>query len=276
MSIIIAATDFSPAANSAVHYACSMASAFKASLHVMHSFIIPVAYGDTPMPLMPVDDGRNIAEESMADLVKQLNAAYPGVQVEQVISYGDITDSLQDYTEKLKPWLIVVGNSSTEDTQFWLGSNLVSELKDLPYTVMAVPPGVDFKPVQNICLACDLKQVEKTFPAAGIISLVQQTGAQLHVLNVDHDNKQFGTETPLNAELLHQYLGVIKPQYHYIDNKDIEAGINDFVMEKGMDWLVVIPHKHSFVESLFKKSHTTAIAKMSQVPLIALHEQAVK
>lgn len=273
MPIIIAATDFSPTANSAVDYACQMAQAYGASLHIVHSFVIPVTFGDTPMPLMPVDDGREIAEESMGELVGQLRASYPGVDIEQVITYGDITDSLEDYSEKQKPWLIVVGNSSTGDTQFWLGSNLISELRDLPYTVLAVPPGTSFSPVRNLCLACDFKQVGKTFPAAEIVSLAQQTKAQLHVLNVDHDNKHFGTETPLNAELIHDYLKAVAPQYHYIDSKDIEEGISNFVTEKGMDWLVVIPHKHSFFESLFKKSHTSAIVKMSHVPLLALHER---
>lgn len=273
MSVIIAATDFSPTANSAVDYACGMAKAYNASLHIVHSFVIPVTFGDTPMPLMPVDDGREIAEESMAELVGQLRNAYPGVNIEPVITYGDITDSLEDYAEKVAPTLIVVGNSSTEDTQFWLGSNLISELRDLPYIVMAIPPGTAFTPVQNICLACDFKQVGKTFPAADIVALVQQTKAQLHVLNVDHDNKHFGTDMPLNAELIHEYLKAADPQYHYIDSKDLGEGISNFVTEKGMDWLLVIPHKHSFLDSLFKKSHTSAIVKMSHVPLLALHER---
>lgn len=272
MSVIIAATDFSPTANSAVDYACQMAQAYGASLHIVHSFVIPVTFGDTPMPLMPVDDGREIAEESMGELINQLHQSYPGVIIEPVITYGDITDSLEDYSEKQNPWLIVVGNSSTSDTQFWLGSNLISELRDLPQTVLAVPPGTKFNPPKNICLACDFKQVGKTFPAAEIIALAEQTKAQLHILNVDHDNKNFGTEMPLNAEVIHNYLKDAAPQYHYIESKDIEEGISNFVTEKGMDWLVVIPHKHSFFDSLFKKSHTSAIVKMSHIPLVALHE----
>ena len=273
MPVIIAATDFSAAGNNAVRYAHSLAAAYSCSLHIVHSYVIPVAYGDTPVPLVPIDDGREIAEEGMGQLTKQLA---PGTEVLTHITYGDITDALQEYTEKVQPWIIVVGNSSDEDTRFWLGSNLISELKDLPYNVLAVPPTATFQPVKNVCLACDFKQVTDVFPAADITGIVQATGCTLHVLNVDHDNKHFALDMPLNAELIHQHLSSVDPQYHYIDNDDVETGVTGFVEEKGMDWLAVIPHKHSFFEGLFRKSHTKALARMSNIPLLALHEQEKK
>lgn len=273
MPVIIAATDFSPVATNAVHYACELAKTYNASLHIVHSFMIPVTFSEAPMPVMPVEEGRQIAEDGMRDLKQQLAAAYPGLAIETEVTFGDITDSLQEYTEKVKPLMIVVGNSSSDGNGFWLGSNLISELKELPYTVMAIPPDAIYKPVEKICFACDFKQVTHTFPAKDIISLVQLTKCELHVLNVDHKNKQFGTETPLNSELIHEYLHTIAPQYHYIDNEDIETGINNFTGTNDMDWLMVIPHKHSFVEALFRKSHTKAIARMSHIPLVALHEK---
>jgi nucleotide-binding universal stress UspA family protein len=273
MPVIIAATDFSNAGNNAVHYAHAMASAYGCALHIVHSYVIPVAYGDTPVPLVPVDDGREIAEGGMSQLTAQLAA---GPEVLTHIIYGDITDALQEYTGKVQPWMIVVGNSADEDTKFWLGSNLISELKDLPYNVLAVPPTAIYQPVKNVCLACDFKQVTDSFPAADVVEIIQRTGCTLHVLNVDHDNKHFALEMPLNSELIHQHLSPADPQYHYIDNEDVENGITGFVEEKGMDWLAVIPHKHSFFEGLFRKSHTKALARMSNVPLLALHEKEKK
>jgi hypothetical protein len=39
-----------------------------------------------------------------------------------------------------------------------------------------------------------------------------------------------------------------------------------------MDWLVVIPHRHSFFEGLFHKGHVKAMVRMSKVPIVALHD----
>jgi nucleotide-binding universal stress UspA family protein len=273
MPVIIAATDFSPVATNAVHYACRLANACNAAVHIVHSFIVPVTFSEAPMPMMTIDEGRQIAEDSMTELHQQLSSTYPGQDIQTFVTYGDITDSLQEYAEKVQPIMIVVGNSSDEGTSFWLGSNLISELKELPCTVMAIPSNAVYQPAKKICLACDFKQVTDTFPANDLISLVKATGAELHVLNVDHKNREFGADTPLNTERIHEFLHSVDPQYHFIDNGDIEAGINSFVGLNNMDWLAVIPHKHSFVEAMFRKSHTKAIVRMSHIPLVALHER---
>jgi nucleotide-binding universal stress UspA family protein len=274
MPVIIAATDFSDIGNNAVHYACNMAMAYNASVTIVHSYLIPVSFTDNPMPVMPIEEGQRIATESMNELAEKLGQTYPQLSINSHITFGDITDSLQEYTENTNPWMIVVGNSTNENDTLWLGSNLINELRNLPYSVMAISPGTTFKPANKICLACDFKNIAHHLPADTLIDIVQNTKAALHVLNVDHDNKDFGTEAPLQSTALHELLIPADPHYHYIDNADIEEGIKNFIEENNIDWLVVTPHKHPFFEGLFHKSHTKAIVKRIHVPIIALHEKA--
>ncbi len=272
MPLIITATDFSDAANAAVFYACDMAKAYNHSVTVVHSYIIPVAITDNPMPVMPIEEGRKIAEDGMAELISRLQAYYPDLSITGHITYGEITESLNEYAKGVQPAMIVVGNSTTDDTAFWLGSNLLSELRNLSYPVLAVPPGVKFGTVNKICLACDMKHVAEDLPGSQLVDLVQMTGASLHVLNVDHDNRNFGTETPLEAAALHELVKSANPVYHYIDNADVEEGIKSFTETNNVDWLVVTPHKHSFFERLFQKSHTKEIIKKVTIPIVSLHK----
>lgn len=272
MPIILTATDYSEIANHAVDYACNMAQTYAASVTVVHSFIIPVVIStDTPMPAISIEEARNIAIERMDTLMADLKTRYPGIDIKSDITYGDITDSLQEYTESVQPWIIVIGNSSSEDTSFWPGSNLINALKGLPYLVLAVPANAKYGAVKNICFACDYKNTDERFPADELIKIVRATGARLHVLNVGQNNE--GEEritTPPNS--LKDRLASITPEYHFVDSEDIDESIQQFVTEKNMDWLVVIPHKHSFFEGLLHKSHTKAMARMSHIPLMTLHE----
>lgn len=274
MPVIIAATDFSEVGDNAIDYACNMAMAHKASVTIIHSYMIPVSFNDNPMPVMPIEEGRRIAEESMDALVTKLARTYPSLSINSHISFGDITDSLQEYTENIDPWMIVVGNSTAEGDSLWMGSNLINELRNLEYTVVAISPETRFKPLNKICLACDLKNIAHHLPANTLIDIVQKTGAALHVLNVDHDNKDFGTATPPQSSALHEILAPADPHYHFIDSAEIEEGIKKFIEENNMDWLVVTPHKHPFFEGLFHKSHTKAIVKKIHIPIVALHENA--
>lgn len=272
MSLIITATDFSEVATNAVHYACGLAKARNANLVVVHSFIIPVTFTDNPMPAMPIEEGKQIAEEQMSRLLDGLKTQYPGIDISGHITFGDITDSLQEYTEEVRPDLIVVGNSSSEDSIFWPGSNLLSELRNLPYTVIAVPQSSRFTPVKNICFACDYKNITEQLPAQELIELALQNNAQLHVLNI-HTTSTAATEPPQNTELLKRLLAPANPTYHFADSEDVDQGIQNFITANGMNWLVVVPHKHSFFEGLFHKSHTKAMARIAHVPLVALHER---
>jgi nucleotide-binding universal stress UspA family protein len=271
MPVIVTATDFSEVASNAVHYACSLAVHASASVVVVNSFVVPVAFNDMPMPVLPIDESRQLSQESMQKLTDDLQASYPSISVSGKVIYGDITDALEEYAEEQKPWMVILGNSSDEDTSFWLGSNMISALKDLPCPVLAVPINTNYKKVKNICFATDLKDVSEKLPVADILQIVQATGATLHVLNVDH-SKEFGTAIPEGSGTLQGLLDPANPQYHFIDSEDIDAGIRDFVSMRNMDWLIVMPHKHGFFEGLFHKSHTEAMARMSHIPLLALHE----
>lgn len=273
MHSIVVATDFSEVANNAVHFACQMAADYKVTVTVFHSYIIPVTFGDNPMPAMPIDDSRKIAEDSMEQLLVVLKGTYPGLDINQHITYGDITDSLEEYCEKQQPWLIIIGNSAEDQSTLWFGSNVVTTMKELPYKIMAVPATARYERPKKICMACDFKDISDKFPGKELADLASAAGAELHILNIDHNNKHFGTDTPLDAEVLHEMIKSAKPTYHYMDQENTNEGIQAFVTENRIDWLVIVPHKYGFLEGLFHRSHTSAMVKMSHIPLIALHEK---
>lgn len=273
MHSIIVATDFSEVANNAVHFACQMAADYGKQVVVFHSYVVPVTFNDNPMPVMPLDESKEIAETAMDTLMATLKQMYPAIAIDSHITYGEISDSLDEYSEQHQPWLIVIGNSAEDQDVLWFGSNVTSVMKDLPYRIMAVPASYTYRKPAKICLACDYKGISDTFPATDLTDMVTTAGAELHVLNVDHNNRSFGADTPVEAETLQELIGSAAPQYHYIDSENTNEGIQSFVSNNNIDWLVVIPHRYSFFEGLFHKSHTSAMVKMSHIPVIALHEK---
>lgn len=274
MSVIVTATDFSTIAQNAVHYACDMAQDTGASVVVIHSYAIPVAFNDNPMPIMPLEEGKNLAEEQLNQLIVELKEKYTGINISGFVTYGDVTDNLKAYVAEEHPWLIMIGNSSQEEDNFWLGGNLLNALKHIHCPVVAIPKGVSYQPIKNVCYACDYKHIAEKLPAERIKLLVNKTNSQLLVLNVDKENKSFDIETPYQSEQLHELLKEVKPEYHNIVNDDIDDGILDFVKTKTIDWLVMIPHNHSFFEKLFHKSNTNAVVRRANIPIVALHDKA--
>ncbi|HXS38069.1 MAG TPA: universal stress protein [Flavipsychrobacter sp.] len=268
MPVIITATDFSDVADKAVNYACRFAGEHGASVTVLHSYIVPVTFSDTPMPAMPIEDGRQIAETSMNTYISKLVGSFPDIEITGKVIYGDIIDTLEEYTEEEKPWLIILGNN--QEDSLWLGSTVLSALRHLHYPVVAIPPDAVYRPVKKICLACDYTHITSAFPTQQLLDLVINTKAELHVLNINYTSDADPAVKQESKEL-HALLDSAQPEFHFVDNPKIDEAIQQFVESNHMDWLVVIPQKHSFFDGLFHKSHTKAMIQMSHIPLIALH-----
>ena len=275
MKTIIASTDFSPAATNATNYAADMALAIDASLLLLHVYQVPISFTDVPVVLVSVDELRKGAEDHLEQLKKNVEHITSGkLKVYTEIKMGDVVDELSLLSDHVHPFAIVMGTKGhTAIERALFGSNTLTAIKKLHWPVICVPPGKEFgKGIKKIGLACDFREVVKSTPTHAIKELVKEFNGELHVLNVDYDNRQFNSETPEQSALLHSMLEELKPQYHFIKCRDIEDGINEFADQNNLDLVIAIPKKHTLLEGLFKKSSTRQLVFESHVPVMCVHE----
>jgi nucleotide-binding universal stress UspA family protein len=275
MKTIIVSTDFSPAAANATNYAADMALAIDADLLLLHIYQVPVSFTDVPVVVVSVDDVRKNTEEQLEQLKKNIEHITSGkIKIYTEARMGDVVDELGLLSDHVRPFAIVMGTKGhTAMERALFGSNTLTAIKKLHWPVICVPPGKEFgNGIKKIGLACDFKEVVNTTPAHTIKDLVKEFNGELHVLNVDYDNRQFDSETPEQSALLHSMLEELKPQYHFIKCKDIEEGINEFADENNLDLVIAIPKKHTLLEGLFKKSSTRQLVFESHVPVMCVHE----
>jgi nucleotide-binding universal stress UspA family protein len=66
-------------------------------------------------------------------------------------------------------------------------------------------------------------------------------------------------------------LAPLHPNYHIQGGvHDVEQAIQNFIESNDIDWVVMIPRKHSFFQGLFHRSHTRAVANHTSIPIMAL------
>jgi nucleotide-binding universal stress UspA family protein len=267
MNTILLATDFSPASQNAAAYALNLAKYLNAKLELVHAYIIPFAYTDSPVPLLNLDEIQKISEDSIAAESHRLNNLGYGVEISTKLIPGDIVDCLADLIEEEPPMLVVMGTSGDGDESMLWGSMAVKSLRTLKAPVLAIPSNVVWKPVDKICFAADYSQVSDHTPAAEIIDWSKRFNASLDVIHVDKPDT--GAETP--AALI-SMLAPLNPNYHTIINDNIEHGVAAFLEDHSIGWLLVIPKKYGFFENLFHKSRTKLLTHVSNAPVLALHQ----
>ena len=271
MPVLFVATDFSPISDNAAFYGAALAGQWGYELRLIHSYFIPLTFNDPAMPILPMDDLKNSADEHMAHTVAKINAAFPQLAVTGHVDYGDIQDTIEDAVDEFDPSLLVVGSHGEADADMWMGSTTLSLLRHCKCPVLAVPPTAKFTPVQKICLAVDLNHESDELPLNAINELQNLCNASLHLVHV----LKVGEEATTNIEdsSMVQQLRAINVNLHQLETAgDIDTKIAEFSEAQGMQWLAVIPHHHSFWDSIFHKSHTKAVVKHSHIPVLALHQ----
>jgi len=274
MSLIISATDFSDIGTNAINYACRIAQEQGSELMILHCYSVPIMFSDGPMPVNFINDTAHDAEEHMHRLLIDLYQAYPSVSIKGEVVFGDILDAIDKYaTEHEKPWLIVVGNSTTSEGGTWPGSTVMDAFNNLRYPVMAIPPEAKYKPIKNICFAFDNKHSGNITAMLRLADIKQKLNAELHVLNVQTEGDNIN-DTEIDP-IVRNLLSPTDPDYMVVANSDVNQAIETFVQDNNTDLLIMIPRKHSFFEGLFHRSHTKAITHVSHIPVLALHESQV-
>lgn len=275
MKRIVVPTDFSASATSAMNYAVEMAKEIGAAVHLYHVYQVPVAVSDVPVVIVSVEELKKNAEEQLEYLKKGLEhiTSDKPVTVTTEATMGNTVDELEELCKRMHPFMVVMGSrGSTGMERILFGSTTLTAIKHLTCPVIVVPPGSNYKGIKKVGFACDFRKVIETTPTHYIEELVRLFGASLHVLNVDYENKHFKPETPEESLYLHTLLKDLNPQYHFIEEKDIEDGINKFAEENNLDLVITIPKKHKLLDGLFRKSSTRQLVFESHIPVLCIHE----
>ena len=274
MKLIIAPTDFSAISDNAIKYATDMATAMGTNLMLVNVYQLPISFSEVPLVTISLDQIREISENKLAELKKNLQTITAGkLNIFTESRLGDVGEEIAKLTKTLSPFAIVMGTRGTTGAgRFFMGSNSKSVISKVGVPVFVIPPGIHFKPFKKVGLATDLEAVVDSTPVNKIRDFVQFYDAELHVLNVDYHRRHFTPSTPGETLNMDSLLAGMNPLYDFIENKDIDQGLNDFAEKNNMDLLITLPKKHSMLERFFEKRVTRELIHETHIPIMCIHQ----
>lgn len=263
MKTIVVPTDFSPAAENALSFAAQLAKKINASILLLHVYQIPVSMNDMPVLTVSNDELKTNAEVALDRAKETLQKTVPGVEITTDTRLGDVTDELDELCKTREVFAIVVGKhgmSGVERVIF--GSTTLSVIRHCSMPIFAVPDKASYH-LANAALAVDL-QHEATFPEQKIGRLLEELQVNLHIIHVRNKNEEDVSDR------LRRVMPGLHPQYHMIDDDHFLHGIQAFIREHNIDLLITIPQKHSMMERLFYRTHTTELVQELDIPILSI------
>ena len=275
MKLIIAPTDFSALSDNAIKYATDMATTMGMNLMLVNVYQLPISFSEVPLVTISLDQIRDISENKLAEIKQNLETITGGsLKIYTESRLGDVGEEITKLTETLSPFAIIMGTRGTSGTgRFFMGSNSISVISKVDAPVFVIPPGVRLHAFKKVGLATDLEAVVESTPVSKIKEVVQFFNAELHVLNVDYHRRHFTPTTPGETLNMDSLLAGLNPVYDFIENKNIDEGLNEFAEKNNLDLLITLPKKHSMLERFFEKSTTRELIHETHIPIMCIHRK---
>ena len=256
-------------------YAMDMAKATNSNLMLVNMYQIPISFSEVPLVTISLDELRKISQNKLASIKHNIeNITGSGIHVYTESILGEVSYEVEKLCERLHPYAVIVGTRGvTGIGKFFLGSNTQSIVEHVNTPVLVIPPGATFKPFKKIGLATDMKGVIEHTPVGPIRELVSFFGADLHVLNVDYERRHFTSNTPEESLHMDMLLTGMNPVYDFIENKDVEDGLQEFAEKNNLDLLITLPKKQHFLEKILEKSVTRDLIYHTNLPLMCIHQK---
>ena len=273
MKKILVPTDYSETASNALKYAVSLATFSNAELILLHIYHIPIPAGDVPVIIISPEELAKDNAERIQKLETYITTlGFPLSRVKFLSEEGMAGDEIPRIGKEQEADMIVMGISGVGALAHAVfGSVSLSVIKNSGMPVLIIPPGAVFKVPEKIALAYNYKKnLHKTI-LDQVIGLVNAFGAKLYVVDVVETDKMPDYESAVAGITLENALRDVEHDLYFPEAEDVTKGLNEFVDAHQCDWLVMLPHKHSFLYGLFHKSETKSSVFHTHIPLLAIH-----
>jgi len=273
MNTILVPVDFSPASRNAATFAAELAKLLHTRLLLFHAYMLPTPISEVPYAMVTVD---NLQKEN-EDLIKKeadwLHNQF-GLEVEWLVRIGIASDEIKTVTKEKEIGLIVIGMKGAGGIDKIIGSTTTNTARKVKIPVLVIPHDANYTPLKHITYASDFSYKTSVSLFQPLLELARAYQARLHILFI---RQTHGGDTELETtgrrsnELIfegHDH------EYAIIEEPSVNHGISKYLQQQKSELLVMVAHKHTFLERVFSKNHTTAMAYETHVPLLILQDKA--
>ncbi len=268
---LVLLTDFSPLSKVAMKFALKMAAPLGAEFTILNIVRID-GMPKANLRLKQIEKSlTKIAEEEGAFLVQELRSEVKGTYKLQfkAIRSHTVTEMVKRFVDKNPTNMIVMGSRGASALKkARLGGTAVSVIDECDVPVLTIPALAQYKNLQHIVYASDLKNVQKELDI--ILEFAKIYGSHVHMIHVVPVMDKKVEASKNSVEEIIRKTDYAKLDFKLILDEDIPAAIDRYIQETKADLLTTFTHHLSLIEKLFAKSVTRTLAYLGTIPLLAI------
>ncbi len=274
MRTILIATDFSHAARVASLFGVQLAKALDANVILFNAYKVP-----HPLPALNVEISRyDIMMQTDKKLMDEADFLDPNRSlIEIMCDEGGTEDAIITIADEKKVDFIVAGMKGTDmNIRKMFGATAVALARNVNVPLLLVPENALYKTPGTIIFASDLGVDTDLQVLDHLTEIIQSFEPKLYVLTVLKNKHEEWFEVLHTQETLKKASETFSDRPDYPVDIDITNALNSFIEKHNADMLVMMPHRHEWLERIFRKSETKDMIFHTHVPLLILPERMLE
>ncbi|BAP29482.1 universal stress protein [Chryseobacterium sp. StRB126] len=269
MKTIIVCTDFSQAAENAIHYAASMATENHYNIILFNLQSVSIHALNAQVSADFFYEQTLKTQQKLTDKSIEINRLY-AVKTEYHLASGSFIEELNNCIQATNSDLIVMGMAEKTLEQRFLGNNVINAIHRIKKPILIIPGHIEYTGIRKMLFAYDTHKSITWCAMNDIYSFINEFNAEIEVFNVGESAEDF-EEVIHDIDLNSGYdLDDIKYSFKMIQSIEIIKAIEEEVKLTNADLLTMVPYRYNLVESLFHRSKTAIMAYKNKVPLLSI------
>ncbi len=272
MKKIILPTDFSINAENAIAYAIHLFKDEKCAFYLLNTFMPPAHYEEYPWHSDLEPSNLQKSMNQLNGLLRRLTekTKNPGHLFIPHSAMNSVVGEIKELIKKEKIDLVIMGTKgNTGAKSIIFGSNTTEVIRKIECPVIAVPSGFEQKGPKNILFATDYEITYTKEQLNETLSIAGHHGSHIFVLHVSSTG-ELTQDQQNNKARLEEVIKDADYRTYFVTHENVRSAINEFRDKEGIDFLVMIQNKHTFMERLFLKSNIKEIGLQIVVPFMVI------
>lgn len=276
MRKILIPTDFSDIALNAIKYALELFKYDKSKFYIMHAYQDEIYADETVLNRNKLEtvtkQVHNASNKKLENILKQIKEISPNPRHEyfSLPSNNVLVDEADRIVDIENIDIIVMGTrGETNDRRVAFGSNTLQVLKYVLCPVLAIPENYKYTQPKHIMFPTNYMIPYKRRELKLLCDMASPFRAVIDMVYISKFDK-LSMRQEDNREFVKNELCKNQINFITIKHKDIIETILNYIETEGIDMLVMVNTRHSFLEDILFQNTISKLSLQLEIPFLAL------
>lgn len=280
MKNILIPTDFSENAHNAIRYALDYFAEVPVNFYILHVSTKETPHTEEEYEGFFESDSNLKTLNNPSSLLKEeintcrISAKNPNHNFFPLEEESSLVESIRKQIAEFEIDYILMGTKGeSEISGTEMGSNTYKVITKVKCPILVIPGNARFKGVKNIAFITDYNCLYRNRIISTLSETLELHNTPLRVLHVKSQTTGVLTPSQIdNKAFLHYFFKEKKHSFHFIENKNLETGIQDFVETWEISLISIVAKNLNFIERLLLRPAVKAVSYQTYVPFLVIHE----